>query len=110
MDETKYLGAFQIIMNAGNSKSASLMAIESAKEGDFLDAEAKLKEAENEMRAAHQAQIDMIQQEASGNPVEVSIILVHAQDHLTMAMMSKDFAEQFVEMYKQLSDLKKEKK
>ena len=28
MDETKYSGAFQIIMNAGNSKSAALMAID----------------------------------------------------------------------------------
>lgn len=110
MDDNKYLGAFQIIMNAGNSKSAALMAVEAAKDGDFEDAEAKLKEAEKEMRAAHQAQIEMIQQEAAGNPVEVNIILVHAQDHLTMAMMAKDFAEQFVELYKQLSQLKNEMK
>lgn len=110
MDDNKYLGAFQIIMNAGNSKSASLMAVEAAKDGDFEEAELRLKEAEKEMRAAHQSQIDMIQQEAGGNPVEVNIILVHAQDHLTMAMMAKDFAEQFVELYKQLSELKKEKK
>ena len=39
MDETKYAGAFQIIMNAGNSKSAALMAIEAAKDGDFAEAE-----------------------------------------------------------------------
>lgn len=106
MDENKYLGAFQIIMNAGNSKSAALMAIEAARDGDFEEAEERMKEAESEMRSAHQAQIDMIQQEASGNPVEVNIILVHAQDHLSMAMMAKDFAGQFVDIYKQLSELK----
>ncbi|WP_320977453.1 PTS lactose/cellobiose transporter subunit IIA, partial [Enterocloster asparagiformis] len=75
MDETKYSGAFQIIMNAGNSKSAALMAIEAAKDGDFAEADERLREAETEMRAAHQAQIDMIQQEAAGNSVDVNIIL-----------------------------------
>ena len=95
MDETKYSGAFQIIMNAGNSKSAALMAIEAAKD---------------EMRAAHQAQIDMIQQEAAGNSVDVNIILVHAQDHLTMAILAKDLAEQFVELYRQMSEMKQQMK
>ena len=94
MDETKYSGAFQIIMNAGNSKSAALMAIEAA----------------TEMRAAHQAQIDMIQQEAAGNSVDVNIILVHAQDHLTMAILAKDLAEQFVELYRQMSEMKQQMK
>ena len=41
----------------------------------------------------------MLQQEAEGNPVKVNIILVHAQDHLTMAMMMRDMAEQFVNLY-----------
>lgn len=106
MDDTKYAGAFQIIMNAGNSKSASLMAIEAAKDGDMEEAKARLKEAEAEMRAAHQAQIDMIQQEAAGNPVDVNIILVHAQDHLTMAILARDLAEQFVELYAQMAEMK----
>lgn len=110
MDDTKYAGAFQIIMNAGNSKSASLMAIEAAKDGDMEEAQARLKEAETEMRAAHQAQIDMIQQEAAGNPVDVNIILVHAQDHLTMAILAKDLAEQFVELYGQMAELKRQMK
>lgn len=107
MDNTKYLGAFQIIMRAGNSKSAALMAIDAAKDGDFTEANAKLKEAETEMRAAHQAQIEMIQQEAAGTPVDVNIILVHAQDHLTMAIIAKELAEQFVELYQQLTQLRK---
>ncbi|MCD7908662.1 MAG: PTS lactose/cellobiose transporter subunit IIA [Clostridium sp.] len=110
MDDTKYAGAFQIIMNAGNSKSAFLMAIEAAKDGDMEEAQARLKEAETEMRAAHQAQIDMIQQEAAGNPVDVNIILVHAQDHLTMAILAKDLAEQFVELYGQMAELKRQMK
>lgn len=105
MDEN-YAVAFQLIMNAGNSKSLSMMAMESAREFNFEEAEKHLKEAEEEMRVAHQAQIDMIQQEAQGNPVEVNIILVHAQDHLTMAMMAQNQATEIINLYKMIKELK----
>ncbi|MDF2821909.1 MAG: phosphotransferase system lactose/cellobiose-specific subunit [Clostridiales bacterium] len=106
MDETKYQVAFELIMKAGNAKSSSLMAIDMAKVFDFEGANKHLEEAENEMREAHAMQIGMIQQEAQGNPVDVNIILVHAQDHMTMAVMAKDIAERFVELYETIQELK----
>lgn len=33
--------------------------------------------------------------------MELNIVLIHAEDHLTMAIMSIDFAEEFIELYKQ---------
>lgn len=105
MDED-YAVAFQLIMNAGNSKSSSMMAMEAAREFRFEDARKHLQDAESEMRSAHQSQIDMIQQEAQGNPVAVNIILVHAQDHLTMAMMAKDQATEVLSMYEMIKELK----
>ena len=56
MDEKNYEMAFQLIMNAGNSKSASVMAQEAAKKFDFDQADQHLKDAELEMRKAHQCQ------------------------------------------------------
>lgn len=106
MDE-KYQAAFDLIMKAGNAKSTALMAIEAARDFDFEEADKLLKQAEDEMRQAHQAQIDLIQQEAQGNSVDVNIILVHAQDHMTMAIMAKDNAEEFVHLYKMLHKLMK---
>lgn len=106
MNDEDYAVAFQLIMNAGNSKSFSMMAMEAARNFDFEEAEKHLKEAEAQMREAHQSQIDMIQQEAQGNPVPVNIILVHAQDHLTMAMMAKDQATEIVNLYRMIKELK----
>lgn len=103
MEDSKYLNAFQIILNAGDSKSASYLAVEAAREFRFEEAGNHLAEAEAKMRLAHQAQIDMIQQEAKGEPVEVNIILVHAQDHLTMAMMARDQAGEFIHLYKMIA-------
>ena len=106
MDESKYQVAFDLILKAGNAKSSSMMAIDLAIEFDFENAKKNLEEAENEMREAHAIQIGMIQQEAQGNPVELNIILVHAQDHMTMAIMAKEIAEQFVDLYETIQELK----
>lgn len=103
IDESKYELPMQIIMHAGNAKSAALMAIDSASEGAFEEADAHLKEAQGEMVKAHDVQFGMIQQEASGNSVELNIILVHAQDHLTMAVMMSDIAERMVDLYRRLA-------
>lgn len=108
MDETKYQVAFDLILKAGNAKSKAYMAVESAREFDFALADSYLLEAEQEMRLAHQAQIDLIQQEAQGHPVEVNIILVHAQDHMTMAMMARDHAAEFIHLYKMMKTMMKE--
>lgn len=109
MNEEKYITAFDLILKAGNAKSTALMAIEAAREFEFEEAEKYLREAEMQMRTAHQAQFDLIQEESKGNPIEVNIILVHAQDHLTMAMMARDNAEEFINLYKMIKELKEDK-
>ncbi len=106
MNEEKYEIAFQVIMNAGNSKSSSMMAIEAAREFEFEEAEKFIKEAEKELREAHHSQTELIKQESSGKGVDVNIILVHSQDHLTMAITAKDQAEEFLNMYRMIKELK----
>ena len=48
---------------------------------------------------------DRIQGEANGNPVELNIVLVHAQDHLTMATMAQDNAQEFINLYRLVKEL-----
>ena len=100
--------SFQLILNAGNSKSNSLMAIEAAREGDFEESEKLIKDAEVELTLAHQSQTNMIQNEARGQHTEIDIILVHAQDHLTTAMLMIDQAREFLSIYKMIYDLKEQ--
>ena len=109
MDDEKYTAAFDLIMNAGNAKSSAMMAIEAARNFEFEEADKHLKEAAENMHKAHQAQFDMIQEEANGNPVDVNVVLVHAQDHLTMAIMAKDNAEEFIQLYRIIKELREGK-
>ena len=55
------------------------------------------------MHAAHDAQMDMISSEAKGSSVDLSLILVHAEDHLTMAIVTSDLAARMVELYRRLA-------
>ena len=109
MDDDKYTVAFELITKAGDAKSKAMVAIEAAREFEFEEAEKYLKEAEQGLKEAHDAQLDMMQKEASGTPADVNIILVHAQDHLTMAIKAHDNGEEFINLYKLIRELKEEK-
>lgn len=99
MDAADYEVAFQIISIAGSAKSSVMLALQEAREGNFEQARTLLAEADTELHNAHNAQTSMLSQEAGGNPVPVNIILVHAQDHLTGAMLVRDLANEFVTLY-----------
>ncbi|MEG0709847.1 MAG: PTS lactose/cellobiose transporter subunit IIA [Longicatena sp.] len=105
-----YETAFGLILNAGNSKSKSLMAIEEARDYNFEEAKKLVKEAEADLHIAHQMQTTMIQSEAKGDKSDVNIMMVHAQDHLTTAMIMIDQANEFIHIYQILESLIKEKK
>ena len=106
MNEDKYEIAFQVIMNAGNSKFSSMMAIEAASEFDFEESKRLLKAAAKDLREAHYVQTELIHTERHGNGVDVNIILVHSQDHLSMDITTRDQAEEFLNLYKVIKELK----
>lgn len=90
---------FQIILHGGNGKSLAMEAISLARQGDFTEAEKKLKESEAAINEAHQIQTDLIQNEAKGNKTDLSLLMVHAQDHLMTAITVKDLAKEIVNLY-----------
>lgn len=104
--EDQYRLGFEIITFAGNSKSLSIMAIESSRKGDFEEAEKLLMEANENMVHAHEIQTKMIRDEITGNNVDINMLVIHAQDHLTMATMARENAQEFFELYKTIYQIK----
>lgn len=103
MDPAEYEKAFMMISFAGNAKSSAMLAIAAAREGDLPRAHELLAEADRDLHEAHNTQTEMLTEEARGNPVKVNIILVHAQDHLTGAMLVRDLAEEFLHIHEALA-------
>lgn len=91
-----------IIVQSGEAKSSAMEAIQSAKEGQFDKAKELLAAANESLGAAHHVQTSMIQAEAGGEKTEVSLLMVHAQDHLMTAMTARDLASEIVDLYTRL--------
>ena len=88
--------AFELILHAGNAKSKAMEAIYASREKDFIIAQKNLEEAEKELNEAHKSQTSMLVGEANGEKLEMNILLVHALDHLSMATVTLELAEELV--------------
>lgn len=91
--------AFQIIMYAGNARSMAMEAMAEARQGKFKEARELLAEARAEVNKAHRFQTSLIQAEANGEKNEISVLLIHSQDHLMNGMTVLDMAEEFINLY-----------
>lgn len=89
-----------LIIHAGDAKSLIMEAIYKAKAGDFEAADNKIAEAENALNDAHRIQTTLLQNEAGGNNTEISLLLLHSQDHLMTAIMAKDLAIEMIELHR----------
>lgn len=74
--------AMSVIINAGDGRVCIDEAMDALAALDFETAESKLAEADEKILKAHQAQTEMIQREAGGEEIEISLLFVHAQDTL----------------------------
>ncbi|WP_182201678.1 PTS lactose/cellobiose transporter subunit IIA [Paraliobacillus salinarum] len=94
-----------IIMHGGNARSAAMRAMAAAKKANFDEAEELLDISKKELGEAHKVQTNLIQGEARGEKTEVSLLMVHAQDHLMNAMTVRDLAEEIIDMKKIINSL-----
>lgn len=102
------LMVMNLIINAGDAKSSAMEAIYSAKKGDFETAQEKIKEANTKINKAHNTQTDLLTEEANGNHAEISLLMIHAQDHLMTALTFLDLAKEVVDVYIAMQDFVRE--
>lgn len=88
-----------LIVHSGEARSYALEAISDAKEGKAADAQEKLKKSEEELGEAHNTQTALIQAEAGGEKVPMSLLMVHAQDHFMTSMTLQQLAKEIVDLY-----------
>ena len=96
---------FQIISSVGTAKSCFIEAARAAQTYDFEKAEKLIKEGDEMFVQGHEAHASLIQQEASGEPVQTTLLLVHAEDQLMAAENFRSFAEQQIIIFKKFQAL-----
>lgn len=92
--------AMQIILHAGNARIKLNEALGNAKKFDFEQAASCMKEAEEEITQAHQSQTEIIQNEASGDSYEYSLLFAHAQDTLMTINSEVRMAKEMIDILK----------
>lgn len=99
INEKYELICLDIITNTGSAKSSYIEAVQKAKDGDIEGVEKLMEEGDQYYRQAHEVHGGLIQQEASGDAVAFSLILMHAEDQLAATEMAKVMARELIELY-----------
>lgn len=88
----------ELVSYSGDARSNYLWAINLAKKGNLEDAKAKVIEGNEMLKEAHIAQTDLLHAEAQGNYSDVTMIMVHGQDHLMTTVLLKDLVGTIIEL------------
>ena len=100
-ENDKYqLIAMNIIASSGETRSLAFEALREAREGNFDKAEEYVKQADEAILQAHKAQMDLLVDEANGTKADLSILLIHSQDHFMTSMLALDLVKEMIEMLK----------
>lgn len=94
----------KLISHGGAAKSLAYEALEEALEGKYEETDRLLKESDEEIIKAHDIQTGIIQKEAAGDKVEVSVLFIHAQDQLMTAMEAKHLIECIIKLKKKVDE------
>lgn len=82
----------EMIAYSGESRSYATKGIHRAAEGSFEEAEELIRQSEESLLNAHQRHTDLLVYEAQGNPLEISMLLIHATQHLAIAEVMNQMA------------------
>jgi PTS system cellobiose-specific IIA component len=102
MNDEKTMQIIQLIASAGAARSNYVEAIQKAKKSKFTEAMELIIEGEKSFLEGHKLHADLISKEAAGVGCEVSLLLVHAEDHMISAETTKILAEEIIELYQRL--------
>ncbi len=100
--ENNELISFEIISNVGAAKSKYMEIIEKCENKDFDYLDEMFEEADNYLIAGHKTHMELVHREASGDKVDMSLLLIHAEDQLMNAELIKILAQKFMHLYKEV--------
>ena len=86
----------QMIVDAGSAKSDYMEALQAVKAGDYETAAAK-------MKSGHEQHAKLVQQEAAGDPVTMSLLLTHVEDQMMSTETVKLMVTELIDLYRKLN-------
>lgn len=94
--------AFMMIAHAGSAFDHFYKAIEQARLRDFKKSDEEMELGCQDIHEAHHSQSGLLTAEVRNEDIPFSVLMSHAQDHLTMGILTERFAKEFVLLYKEM--------
>ncbi|ELY5145311.1 PTS lactose/cellobiose transporter subunit IIA [Vibrio vulnificus] len=97
------LVVMEIICNAGEARSLCFEALKLSRQKEFVLADEKLAQAKECLNKSHLVQTQLIEEDQGEGKVPMTLVMVHAQDHLMTTILAYELAVEMVELHKQLA-------
>ena len=94
------LEIMEIITNAGESKSEAMIALQHAKRGEWEACDSALIRSREAASRAHGVQTRLIGMDEGEGKIPVTLVMVHAQDHLMTSMLANELVKEMIEVYR----------
>ncbi|WP_241161888.1 MULTISPECIES: PTS lactose/cellobiose transporter subunit IIA [unclassified Enterococcus] len=104
--------SFDIIRQVGTAKSKVMESMQKSRKGEFEEAKQLIQEANKHLLEGEKTHFQVITKEAKegtkakGKNIELTILFIHAEDQLMSAVTLRDLAQELLESYRMMFDLK----
>lgn len=92
-----------LIISLWFGRSASMEALSLAKQGLFNESEIKLNEAKAAFHEAHEVQTQLIGHDEGEGKLPITLVMVHAQDHLMTGMLCRELVIELIDLHKKIN-------
>jgi len=93
---------FKIITSVGEAKGHIVEAMNAAENNEFIRAEELMELGNQKFMVGHKEHAKLIQNEAVGQNVNFSLLLIHTEDQLMSIETLKIMAKKFIKLYRKL--------
>lgn len=98
----------QMIIAAGDAKASFIGALRAAAKSDSVEADRLYEEGVDRMNETHQYEAELMTMFSQNvNAVSVDLLLVHANDHMSMALCSQELCNEMRPIVEMVYELKR---
>lgn len=91
-----------LIINSGQARSLAYAALKQAKQGDFSAARTMMEQSRLALNEAHLVQTKLIEGDQGEGKMKLSLVLVHAQDHLMTSMLARELVTELIDLHEKI--------
>ncbi|WP_420824514.1 PTS lactose/cellobiose transporter subunit IIA [Vagococcus coleopterorum] len=90
----------KLIANSGDGRSYAFGALKRVKNRQFEEADELMEKSNEAIDVAHNTQTELLIKEASGEEQDISLLMIHAQDHFMTSLLANELIKEIILLYR----------